>query len=113
MYTHTDKDTGETIYTCPLCSEAMLYWQKGSHDATKHGNVFLSFTYSVEGSRDWLCCEYCAMYVVQNWELVRREGSNQWLADPAKYESDIRITQNFSNATLFETGCDLCHDRLS
>jgi hypothetical protein len=113
MYTHTDPTTGETIYTCPLCSEAMLYWQQGSHNATKHGNILASYSYSVEGSRDYTCCEYCAMYVVENWELVRREGFDQWLVDPAKYESDIRITRNFSNAQLWDFGCDLCNDRLS
>lgn len=113
MYTHTDPHTNETIYTCPLCSEQMLYWQEDSHNSRKHLNKFLSFDYFVEGNPNYTCCEGCARYIINNWELVEREGFNQWLADPAKYESDIRITQNFSNATLFDFGCDLCNDRLN
>ena len=77
------------------------------------GNKLISFTYFVEGSRDWVSCEKCAHYVIDNWELVKREGFDEWLVDPCKYESEIRITQNFSNAQLVENGCDLCLDRLN
>jgi hypothetical protein len=113
LYTHTDPESGEVIYTCPLCSEAMLYWQEGAHNARKHLNKFLSYAYNVEGTREFICCEGCAVYVIENWELVKNVEHNQWLNDPAKYESDIAITLKFSNASLFENGCDLCNDRVN
>lgn len=113
MTTYKDKVSGETIYVCPLCSEEMLYWQEDSHNSRKHLNKFLSFNYFVEGNPHYTCCEGCARYVIDNWELVKRANSDQWLADPAKYESLICITLNYSNAKLWESGCDLCHDRLN
>lgn len=93
-------------FVCPLCNDSMFYEKQFEHFQVKHKSL-VAYTLRVENLMERNVCEACSFEVIKNYNLEK--GSfGVWYSLDLPDTTEIRLKQEFSNASLFESGCSIC-----